>query len=141
MVTYAWRGHFGNSELNALHAEAFAHEIINDDWWGQVNQHSLGWVCARDADILVGFINICWNGGSHAFILDTVVAARTQRAGVGTGLVASAQKGAIAAGCGWLHVDFEAHLRPFYFDSCGFRPTNAGLIDLSESTMGGLPPG
>jgi hypothetical protein len=27
-------------------------------------------------------------------------------------------------------VDFEEHLRGFYFDSCGFRPTDAGLIRL-----------
>jgi hypothetical protein len=35
-----------------------------------------------------------------------------------------------AAGCEWLHVDFEDHLRGFYFDACGFTPTNAGLIEL-----------
>jgi hypothetical protein len=35
-----------------------------------------------------------------------------------------------AAGCEWLHVDFEDHLRAFYFDACGFVPTNAGLIEL-----------
>ena len=27
----------------------------------------------------------------------------------------------------WLHVDFEDHLEPFYFDACGFTPTNAGF--------------
>jgi hypothetical protein len=34
------------------------------------------------------------------------------------------------AGCEWLHVDFEDHLRRFYFEACGFQPTNAGLIAL-----------
>jgi hypothetical protein len=34
------------------------------------------------------------------------------------------------AGCQWLHVDFEDYLRPFYVGSCGFRPTNAGLMPL-----------
>ena len=29
-----------------------------------------------------------------------------------------------------LHVDFEDHLRAFYFDTCGFTPTNGGLIEL-----------
>jgi hypothetical protein len=29
-----------------------------------------------------------------------------------------------------LHVDFEADLGSFYFDACGFRPTDAGLIHL-----------
>jgi len=37
-----------------------------------------------------------------------------------------------AAGCEWLHVDFDAHLRDFYVGACGFRPTHAGLIALQE---------
>jgi len=28
-----------------------------------------------------------------------------------------------------MHVDFEDHLRAFYFDTCGFTPTG-GLIEL-----------
>ena len=35
------------------------------------------------------------------------------------------------AGCEYLHVDFEDHLRPFYLGACGFAPTNAGLLSLS----------
>jgi len=35
-----------------------------------------------------------------------------------------------AARCEWLHVDFGEQLRSLYFDSCGFRPTQAGLIAL-----------
>ncbi|KKD02159.1 acetyltransferase, partial [Streptomyces sp. WM6386] len=38
--------------------------------------------------------------------------------------------GSRAAGCEWLHVDFEEHLRSFYFEACGFRETTAGLIAL-----------
>jgi GNAT superfamily N-acetyltransferase len=53
-----------------------------------------------------------------------------RRHGVGTRLVELAVEGARAAGCEWLHVDFEDHLRGFYFDACGFVPTNAGLIEL-----------
>jgi hypothetical protein len=41
-----------------------------------------------------------------------------------------ATREARAAGCEYLHVDFEDHLRPFYYDACGFTPTNAGLIAL-----------
>jgi predicted N-acetyltransferase YhbS len=66
----------------------------------------------------------------HAFILDTLVSARVRRQGVGRQLVARAVEGARAAGCEWLHVDFDDHLRPFYFAACGFQPTNAGLIAL-----------
>jgi hypothetical protein len=44
--------------------------------------------------------------------------------------VAVAVREARRAGCEWLHVDFEDNLRPFYFQACGFTPTNAGLIEL-----------
>ena len=129
-ITYEWRGAFDNAELNALHAEAFEHRLLADDWKSQVAAHSLGWVCARDGDGLVGFVNVPWDGGVHAFILDTMVAARAARRGVGTQLVAVAVAEARAAGCEWIHVDFDDHLRPFYFDACGFTPTNAGVIAL-----------
>jgi len=29
-----------------------------------------------------------------------------------------------------LHVDFDDDLRSFYFDACGFVPTNAGIVAL-----------
>ena len=77
-TTYEWRGDFNNAEVNALHAEALNHRILDDDWKGQVQRHSLGWVCARDDDQLVGFVNVPWDGGVHAFILDTIVTARVQ---------------------------------------------------------------
>jgi GNAT superfamily N-acetyltransferase len=130
MIDYSWRGSFTNAELNALHAEGFDHKVLDDDWVAQVSQHSLGWVCARDGEGLVGFVNVPWDGGVHAFVLDTLVTERAQHHGVGTRLVAIAAEEAKAAGCEWLHVDFEDHLRPFYFGSCGFTPTNAGLIPL-----------
>jgi GNAT superfamily N-acetyltransferase len=129
-VTFEWRGGFSNGEVNRLHAEAFAHPPLEDDWRAQVEGHSLGWVCARVAGRLVGFVNVPWDGGVHAFVLDTIVATDARRQGVGTGLVAAAAAGARDAGCDWLHVDFEDDLRGFYLDACGFAPTNAGLIAL-----------
>lgn len=130
VITYEWRGHFDNPELDVLHAEGFEHRVLDDDWWTQVNQHSLGWVCARSGEDLVGFVNVVWDGAAHAFILDTLVAVGSRRQGVGAELVAMATREAKAAGCEWLHVDFEEHLRAFYLDRCGFRPTDAGLIPL-----------
>jgi GNAT superfamily N-acetyltransferase len=127
---FEWRGAFDNGSVNALHAEAFGHELLDEDWEGQVRKHSLGWVCAYDDDGLVGFVNVPWDGGVHAFVMDTVVSTRARRQGIGTRLVAAAAVGARAAGCEWLHVDFEDHLRRFYFEACGFKPTNAGLIAL-----------
>jgi ribosomal protein S18 acetylase RimI-like enzyme len=129
-VVYEWRGSFDNAELNALHAEAFDHRLLDDDWQFQLRRHSLGWVSARREDALVGFVNVAWDGGIHAFILDAIVSADARRKGIGKELVASAVVEARRAGCEWLHVDFEDHLRRFYFDACGFEPTNAGLIRL-----------
>ena len=129
-ISYEWRGEFDNAEVNALHAEAFGHQVLADDWRRQVREHSLGWACARDDVGLAGFVNLAWDGGVHAFVLDTMVATRAGRQGIGTQLVAVAVAEARAAGCEWVHVDFDDHLRPFYFDACGFTPTNAGLIEL-----------
>ena len=129
-ITYEWRGPFTNDEVNALHAEAFQHRLLDEDWVRQVERHSLGWVCARDAGGLVGFVNVPWDGGVHAFVLDTMVAGRAARRGIGKRLVAIAVEEARAAGCEWLHVDFDDELRPFYFEACGFEPTNGGLIAL-----------
>jgi GNAT superfamily N-acetyltransferase len=129
-VTYQWRGNFDNTEVNALHAESFDHPTRNDDWWTQVNRHSLGWVCAREDGELVGFVNVAWDGAVHAFVLDALVTARVRRQGIGTELIAVAARQARAAKCEWLHVDFDDHLKSFYFDACGFAPTNAGLIAL-----------
>jgi ribosomal protein S18 acetylase RimI-like enzyme len=113
-----------------LHAEGFAHPVLPDDWKGQIERYSLGWVCARKGEELVGFVNVAWDGGVHAFILDTLVTARARRQGVGTRMVEIAENEARAAKCEWLHVDFEDHLGAFYFESCGFVSTNAGLIEL-----------
>lgn len=129
-----WRGEFTNREVNALHAEAFGTKVYDESAWNWaelVSRHSLGWVVARDGADLIGFVNVLWDGLVHAWLQDTMVAARSRGKGVGTGLVAHATEGARAAGCEYLHVDFEDHLRPFYFDACGFTPTNAGLLPLT----------
>jgi GNAT superfamily N-acetyltransferase len=129
-VRYTWRGGFDNAALEALHAEGFGHPAGDTDWRARLERHSLGWVCARREDALIGFVNVVWDGGSHAFLLDTVVARGERGTGVGTALVARAAREARAAGCEWLHVDFEEHLRRFYLEGCGFRDTAAGLLAL-----------
>jgi GNAT superfamily N-acetyltransferase len=68
--------------------------------------------------------------------MDTLVAARARRQGIGTRLVAIAEEHARAAGCEWLHADYDDDLRAFYEDACGFRPAPAGLRPLW-----GLPEG
>jgi GNAT superfamily N-acetyltransferase len=129
-VAYAWRGAFTDPDLNALHAEGFVHPALDVGWKDQVERHSLGWVCAYAGQRLVGFVNVAWDGGVHAFVVDTLVAADARRQGIGTGLIEVATGEARAAGCEWLHVDFEDDLRAFYFEACGFASTPAGLIAL-----------
>jgi GNAT superfamily N-acetyltransferase len=133
-ITYEWRGGFANRELNELHAEAFETRLYDETEWNwieQVNEHSSGWVVARDDDgTIVGFVNVPWDGLVHAWIQDTMVAVRARRKGIEKRLVEIAVEEARKSGSEWMRVDFEDHLRPFYFDACGFKPTNAGLIEL-----------
>ena len=134
-VTYEWRGEFVNREVNELHSHAFETRVFDDSEWNWrllVEQHSLGWVVARDGGRLVGFVNVVWDGLVHAWLQDTMVATRGE--GIGTRLVALARDRARDAGCEWLHVDFDEHLRPFYFGACGFTPTTAGLIALQRTS-------
>jgi GNAT superfamily N-acetyltransferase len=133
MVTYEWRGRFENVEVNALHAEAFDTRVFDESEWNWerlLDEHSLGWVVAREDGELVGFVNVVWDGLVHAWLQDTMVAARAGRRGIGTQLVAVARDAARDAGCEYLHVDFDDDLKPFYYGACGFRPTNGGLLEL-----------
>ncbi|UZX04778.1 GNAT family N-acetyltransferase [Arthrobacter sp. CDRTa11] len=129
-ITFEWRGAAENEEIGRLHAEGFDHAYDPTDWTGLLSRHSLGWVTARDHEGLVGFVNVIWDGQAHAFIEDTLVADRARRQGVGKRLIAVATEEAKGAGCEWLHVDFDDHLKSFYYDACGFSPTSAGLIQL-----------
>src|SRR5215469_2016229 len=133
-VIYEWRGAFTNREVNALHAEAFGTRVYDESEWNWaelVHRHSLGWVVARDGAELAGFVNVLWDGLVHAWLQDVMVAASTRGRGIGTALVDRARQGATAAGCEYLHVDFEDHLSAFYYGACGFRPAKAGLLPLA----------
>jgi GNAT superfamily N-acetyltransferase len=125
-----WRGEFENPELNALHAECFEHRLLHVDWRGQVERHSLGWVAARLEGRLAGFVSVAWDGDVHAFLLDTMVTGPLRRQGLATRIVAEAVQRAQLAGCEWMHVDFEPHLRDFYIGACGFPPAGAGVMGL-----------
>ena len=128
-VSYFWRGPVTDDEMVDL-VESHGGRA-SAGWWDQIRAHSLGWVAARDRDgILLGFVNVAWDGGDHAFLIDTKTRRRCQRQGIGSEAVQRAAFHARAAGCEWLHVDFEPDLAPFYLDACGFRPTDAGLIHL-----------
>ncbi|WP_246204697.1 GNAT family N-acetyltransferase [Devosia marina] len=120
----------------------FPEAAVLDDFWrrawggppprnyGHVLSRSLAHLGAKDGERLVGFVNIAWDGGLHAFILDTAVDAAYRRQGIASELVRLAAKLARDRGAKWLHVDFEPHLEGFY-RACGFGPTAAGLMQLS----------
>lgn len=121
----------------------FPGEAALDDFWrcawgapppdnyGQVLQRSLAHLGAMDGDRLVGFVNVAWDGGVHAFILDTAVDVAYRRRGIASELVRRAAELARDSHAHWLHVDFEPHLEGFY-RACGFGPTAAGLMRLSS---------
>jgi GNAT superfamily N-acetyltransferase len=111
--------------LDALFRESWDQPRSDD--WGAILERSLTRVTAIDDGKLVGFTNVAWDGGSHAFLLDTTVHPSARRKGIGTLLVQTAIREARRAGVEWLHVDYEPHLAGFH-RACGFRETTAGLI-------------
>ena len=128
-VVLSWRGSLSDDEMVDL-VESHGGKP-SPGWWDQIRPHSFGWVAARDrAGLLVGFVNVVSDGDCHAFLIDTKTRGSFQRRGIGTAVVELAAEQARAAGHEWLHVDFDDDLAPFYFDACGFEPTQAGLIKL-----------
>ena len=129
-VEVRWRAPVSDVELVAL-TESHGGRAA-PGWCDQVRPHSLGGVTARTGGVeLVGFVNVAWDGGDHAFLLDTKTRPDHQRRGIATAVVELATLGAKAAGCEWLRVDFTADLSRFYIDACGFDPPEgAGLINL-----------
>jgi GNAT superfamily N-acetyltransferase len=116
-----------DAQLNALFSAAWPHHAPRA--FGPVLARSLAY-CAAFADgELIGFVNVAWDGGAHAFLLDPTVHPAFRRRGLGLSLVRRAAALAAARGAEWLHVDFEPHLAGFYA-AAGFRPTEAGVMRL-----------
>jgi hypothetical protein len=57
-VVAAWRGVVAYAELNMWHAGCFGQSMKAQDWEHQLDGLSLGWVSARRAGRLIGFVNI-----------------------------------------------------------------------------------
>src|SRR3954467_14449220 len=121
-VTYDWRGRFSNAEANELHAEAFETRVFDEtewNWVDLVHRHSLGWMTARNGGRLVGFVNAVSDRPSHArlqrtsaalvraWLQDLVGPAARRHEGIARRVVEVATEQARAAGCDWLHVDFD----------------------------------
>lgn len=128
-VVLQWRGPLADEEMVDLVASHGGKPVPG--WWDRIRPHSLGWVSARIGDgTVIGFANVVSDGGDHAFLIDPKTRRAFQRRQVATRVVRFAAHRAKAAGCEWLHVDFDDDLKAFYFGACGFAPTNAGLINL-----------
>lgn len=115
------------AQLDGLRRRAWGGDVPS---YGRELERSLVHVGAMDGDKLVGFVNVAWDGGQHAFVLDTCVDPDHQRQGLATRLVKHAADMARQRGATWLHVDFEPHLEGFY-RRCGFGDTRAGLMRLA----------
>jgi ribosomal protein S18 acetylase RimI-like enzyme len=130
-IEYRWRGDISDAELVALIESYGGSSEVG--WWDRIRPYSLGWVTARlSTGEVVGFVNVAWDGGDHAFLIDTKVRSDLQHQGIGTRLVRVATEHAKQAGCEWLHVDYDARLAAFYVEACEFRATAAALIHLVD---------
>lgn len=117
-----------NEALNSLFHAAWSDHI--ETYFQAILSHSLLYVCAYFGEQLIGFVNVAWDGGIHAFLLDTTVHPAYQRKGIGQQLVKLAAAEARVRGIHWLHVDYEPKLAHFY-QECGFQWTDAGLMRLN----------
>ncbi len=118
-----------NEEMNELFRVSWSGFESRD--FSKILKKSLVFICAYYKKNLIGFVNVAWDGGVHAFLLDATVHPDFRRRGIGTELVRNAVKSLKGKGLEWLHVDYEEHLDLFY-KKCGFSPTKAGLINLLD---------
>lgn len=110
--------------------------MLFDAAWGspkpayaKVLDHSFGWVAFRDDGVLLGFVNIAWDGGDHFFLLDTTVHPGCRRQKIASSMIEAAVE--MCRGKGeWLHVDAPVELMEGLYRPQGFEPTPAGLISL-----------
>jgi ribosomal protein S18 acetylase RimI-like enzyme len=127
-VRFAANPPVDGEHLNALFSAAWPGHKSRD--FGPVLARSLAYVCAFAGDRLVGFVNLAWDGGAHAFLLDPTVHPEFRRQGIGSEMVNKAVSESRERGVEWVHVDYEPVLAGFY-RRCGSQPTSAGLIRLA----------
>jgi ribosomal protein S18 acetylase RimI-like enzyme len=128
-IEYKIRPEVTDKSLNRLFANAWENHVNRE--FGSILSKSLTYICAYDGSLLIGFVNVAWDGGLHGFILDTTVHKDYQRRGIGTELMRLAAEISKECGIEWLHVDYEPSLDKFY-RGCGYRKTEAGLLNLRK---------
>lgn len=127
-IEYRVNPSVSNASLDQLYASSWPNHRPPYDFRPDL-ERSLAFVCAYDADELIGFVRLAWDGSVHAFLLEPTVRPDYRRRGIGRSLVEQAVTIARERGVEWVHVDYEPHLTEFY-RACGFVPTEAGLIHL-----------
>lgn len=128
-IRYETEPDVSDEGLNELFASAWENHETRE--FRPILARSLTYICAFEGTLVIGFVNVAWDGGIHGFILDTTVHRDHQRRGIGTQLMRHAAQIAAERGIEWLHVDFDPHLETFY-RTCGYRHTEAGLLNLRQ---------
>jgi GNAT superfamily N-acetyltransferase len=101
-LRYPINGPVKSRQLNDLFATSWEGHRWRD--FEAVLGRSLGHICAWRADEPIGFVNLVWDGGIHALVLDTTVHPNVRRRGVGRRLVELAVEVARergSSGCTW----------------------------------------
>ena len=127
-IEYAVSEPVSDLELNELFTASWPAHRPRD--FKAVLSHGMAYVCAYRGAKLIGFVNVAWDGKTHAFILDTTVHPEHRRQGIGKELVKQATGQARSRGVVWVHVDYEPHLKLFYAE-CGFRASEAGVLNVA----------
>src|SRR3954451_19730213 len=99
-VSYHTSPPLTNESLNTLFTIAWPNHAWRD--FTPIVGQSLLYICAYQGKTLVGYVNVAWDGGIHAFLLDTTVHPDHQRRGIGRHLVALATDEARRRGMHWL---------------------------------------
>jgi GNAT superfamily N-acetyltransferase len=107
-----------NEALNALFAVSWPEYKARD--FEPVHSRSLAYICAYDNERLIGYVNLAWDGGIHAFLLDTTVHPDRQREGIGVELVRQAVMEASARGIEWC-MWITSHICAGFTNAVGFR--------------------
>ncbi len=128
-IQYTISPALNNQSLNHLFEAAWPDHSDCD--FQPILSRSLAYLCAWDDTALIGFVNLAWDGGIHAFLLDTTVHPAYRRRGIGQSLVRQACATARDHGITWVHVDFEDQLADFYY-GCGFQSSGAGVLNLTN---------
>jgi len=104
-----------NAQMNELSGAAWGDDPEPKDF-SNILRRSLAHVGAYERERLIGFVNVAWDGGIHAFVLDTCVHPDFRKRGVATRLVKEA--GGLARRRG---AQISRLTLARFHEGCGFR--------------------